>query len=60
MTVDKANAIAKLGQTIINSAKLEFDVLKMKERLGQFYPGTSGFLDSEDDDESKQIEGKKK
>lgn len=59
MTVDKANAIAKLGQVIVNSAKLEVDVIKMKHAMGDYWPGAGAFVES-DDIQPKQLEGKKK
>lgn len=33
MTVEKAEAIATLGQTIINSAKLEIDFIKASDKV---------------------------
>lgn len=44
MTVEKAKAIAGISQTIINTAKLEIDFIRAKDKLVGFYPGT-GFID---------------
>ena len=37
MTIEKAKAIADLGQTIINSAKLEIDFIKVRDRSDGHY-----------------------
>jgi hypothetical protein len=51
MTVDKAKTIADVSQVIINSAKLEIDFIKVKDKLDGFYP-TTGFMEI---DNKKQI-----
>jgi hypothetical protein len=38
MTVEKAEAIATLGQTIINSAKLEIDYIKVADKMTGLTP----------------------
>lgn len=38
MTVEKAEAIAQLGQTIINSAKLEIDYIKVSDKVTGIAP----------------------
>lgn len=47
MTVEKAQAIADLGAVIVNSAKLEVMAIQMKYKMGDYYPDTGGFIDSE-------------
>lgn len=47
MTIDKAKTIADVSQVIINSAKVEVDFLRAKDKLEGFYPST-GFLELED------------
>ena len=65
MTVEKAKAISELGQTIINSAKVEVDMLRA---VGTRVMTPTGFvplagqgdtLDKQDGEKRQQLEGPK-
>lgn len=45
MTIEKAKAIAEIGNVIVNSAKLEIDFIRVIDKTDGIYPST-GFLQS--------------
>jgi hypothetical protein len=46
MTVERAKAIAEVSQVIINTAKLEFDLIKVLDKADGYFPST-GFVSLE-------------
>jgi len=43
MTIERAKAIAEVSQVIINTAKLEFEFIKVLDKADGYYP-SSGFV----------------
>ena len=46
LDIDKAKAIADVAQVIVNTAKVEVDFLRAKDKLDGYYPST-GFIEPE-------------